>query len=274
MQALEEAMISPEFDSRCQNTTRYKMTVAYDGSEYSGWQVQPARRTVQGELENAFRAFEGRRVVVHGSGRTDQGVHAAGQVAHVDLCAGMSSRKLCRTLNELLPGDIRVLRVAKTRSDFHARRSAVSKEYRYFIWDGEVLPPFIRRYRHHAGNRLDVASMRRAARVLVGHRDFASFAANPNRPVESTVRHLISLTVKRAGEEVLVIARSDGFLYKMVRSLAGFLLRVGEGALPCSAAESILKSGIRTAAVPTAPPAGLFLWRVTYRGASVRRGRA
>ncbi len=243
---------------------RYKLTIAYDGTDYAGWQVQPGQKTIQGELEKAFFTFVGEHVVVHGSGRTDQGVHAAGQVAHVDLASGMPCRMLQKTLNALLAEDIRVLRAANARSGFHARRSAVSKEYRYFIWNGDVLPPIIRLYRHHVRNELDVKAMQLAAASLEGRRDFASFTANPNRKVESTVRHLISLKVIRRGDEVVVIAKGEGFLYKMVRSLAGCLLRVGEGGLLPTEAEIILKSGTRTARVPTAPPQGLFLWRVTY----------
>ncbi len=243
---------------------RYKLTIAYDGTDYSGWQVQPGHKTVQGEIERAFLTFTGARVVVHGSGRTDRGVHAAGQVAHVDIEPGRTCREILKTLNALLANDIRVLKVGKARSDFHARRCAVSKEYRYHIWDGEVLPPAIRLYRHQVKRRLDIAEMQAAAVLLEGRRDFASFTANPNRKVESTIRHLISLKVKRRGDEVVITAKSDGFLYKMVRSLAGFLIRVGEGAVPSSAALCILESGTRTARVPTAPPEGLFLWRVTY----------
>jgi tRNA pseudouridine38-40 synthase len=243
---------------------RYKLTIAFDGTDYAGWQVQPGHRTIQGEIENAFRKMTGERVIVHGSGRTDQGVHAVGQVAHADLSRDRPCRDIQKALNALLNDDIRIMKVSKTRADFHARRSAASKEYRYFIWNGETLPPTVRRYRCHFRKPLDVKAMRMAASFLEGRRDFASFTANANREVESTVRHLVSLKIARRGNEVVIAAKGDGFLYKMVRSLAGFLLRVGEGALSPSEAKTILNSGIRTARVPTAPPQGLFLWRVTY----------
>ncbi|MBU4199435.1 MAG: tRNA pseudouridine(38-40) synthase TruA [Verrucomicrobia bacterium] len=247
-----------------QSLPRYKLTLAYDGAAYAGWQVQPGHRTIQGELENALATLAGSTVKVHGSGRTDQGVHAAGQVAHADLPRAWLPRDLRRTLNALLPPDIRLLNASRVKGDFHARRSAVSKEYRYLIWNDEVMPPCLRLYRTHIRVPLAVPVMRAAAAALVGHHDFASFTANPNRPVESTVRHLTRLSIRRHGKEITIIARSEGFLYKMVRSLVGLLIRVGSGAVPPAEAKAILRSRERTARVPTAPPEGLFLWRVQY----------
>ncbi len=151
---------------------------------------------------------------------------------------------------------------------FHARRSAAAKEYRYFIWNADILPPVLRHYRTHVRQPLDVEAMQAAAVLLEGRHDFAAFSANPNRPVESTVRELYRLQVRRRGAEIVIIARADGFLYKMVRSLAGFLIQVGAGAVPAREADAILRSRERTARVPTAPPQGLFLWRVFYRRAT------
>jgi tRNA pseudouridine38-40 synthase len=167
-------------------------------------------------------------------------------------------------LNALLPPDIRVLGVRRAGSDFHARRSAVGKEYRYFIWNADVCPPWLRRYRTLVTRPLDIASMREAAAALEGRHDFAAFTANPNRVVESTVRELYALRVTRRGREITIRAHGEGFLYKMVRSLAGFLIRVGEGGAPPDEARRILESRTRTARVPTAPPEGLFLWKVFY----------
>lgn len=243
---------------------RYKLNLAYDGSAYAGWQVQPGHRTIQGELEKTLGTLASGPVKVHGSGRTDQGVHAAGQVAHVDLPRAWLPRDLRRTLNALLPPDIRLLNAVRVKGDFHARRSAISKEYRYLIWNDDVMPPWLRLYRTHIRTPLDVPAMRAAAAALVGRHDFASFTANPNRVVESTVRRLTRLSVRRQDREIVIIARSEGFLYKMVRSLAGLLIRVGSGAVPPSEAQAILRSRERTARVPTAPPEGLFLWRVWY----------
>ena len=245
-------------------TRRYRMTLAYDGTAYAGWQIQPRAPTIQQAVEEALETICGERPRVHGSGRTDQGVHARGQVAHFDLSAPRPAAELRRALNGVLPADVRVLNLARAAADFHARRSARSKTYRYFIWNGDVLPPHLRLYRAHVRNRLDVAAMQAAAARLRGRRDYAAFTANPNRVVESTVRAVTRLDVTRRGHEVTLTAEGEGFLYKMVRSFAGFLIRVGEGAVPAGEADRILASRTRTARVPTAPPQGLFLWRVKY----------
>ena len=147
---------------------------------------------------------------------------------------------------------------------FHARRSVVYKEYRYFIWNGPVLPPFHVRYRTHVRQRLDVGAMQTASEHLRGTHDFAAFTANPNREVASTVRSLTTLNVNRRGHEITIIAGCNGFLYKMVRSLVGLLIRVGAGEVSPSTVGEILDSKIRTARVPTAPPQGLFFWNVRY----------
>jgi tRNA pseudouridine38-40 synthase len=240
------------------------MTVAYDGTPYAGWQVQPAHMTVQQRIEEALLSLTGERVKVHGSGRTDQGVHAVGQVAHFDLAKRWLPAALRKGLNALLPPDIRVKSLARARSDFHARRSAVRKEYRYFIWNADIMDPCRRFYATHVRKPLDVGAMRAAADVLVGRHDFAAFTANPNREVESTVRELMRLKIRKSGPLITVTAASEGFLYKMVRSLCGLLIRAGEGAVTVNEVRAILASRIRTARVPTAPPEGLFLWRVWY----------
>ncbi|MBP7830874.1 MAG: tRNA pseudouridine(38-40) synthase TruA [Kiritimatiellae bacterium] len=243
---------------------RYKMLLGYDGTDCFGWQAQPAHRTVQGELERALKELTGETVRIHSSGRTDRGVHAREQVAHFDLEKPVVLRKLLLGFNALLGEDIRVFSIRKTAPDFHARYDAAGKEYRYFIWNGPVLPPWLRRYRAQVRPPLDVRAMARAAALLVGRHDFAAFSANPNREIDGTVRHLRELKVRRRGRELVLVARGDGFLYKMVRSLAGFLIRVGSGELPPEAARTILDTKTRTARVPTAAPEGLFLWKVTY----------
>jgi tRNA pseudouridine38-40 synthase len=243
---------------------RYRVTLAYDGTAYAGWQIQPGGMTVQQRLQEALRRIAGADVKVHGSGRTDRGVHALGQVAHFDLERALAPVALRRALNALLPPDIRVLAARRATDDFHARRSARDKEYRYFIWQGEVLPPLLRNCRAQVRRPLDLCAMRAAAATLHGRHDFAAFTANPNREVESTVRNLRLLTVSRQGNEITIRAAADGFLFRMVRSLAGWLIRVGEGAVPASRTREILAAAERTARVPTAPPQGLFLWRVRY----------
>ena len=244
---------------------RYRLDIAYDGSAYAGWQIQPNAMTVQQKLETVLTQLTGESRKVHGSGRTDQGVHARRQVAHVDLIKPMTGEAIRRALNALLPADIRVQRVVRAASDFHARRSAVRKEYRYCIYSGEIVPPWLRLYRTAARRPLDVSAMRQAAKLLKGRHDFAAFTANPKCVVESTVRNLMDLTVAKRGAEITIRATGNGFLYKMVRSLAGFLIRVGEGTVAPDEAKVILASRKRTAAVPTAPPEGLFLWNVWYR---------
>lgn len=238
--------------------------MAYDGTRYFGWQVQPAHNSVQAEVEKALAQLTGETVKVHGSGRTDQGVHAAGQVAHFDLPSTWVPKVLMKGLNALLPPDIRILRLTRAKADFHARRSAIRKEYRYFIWNHSILDPCRRLYAAHVRHPLDVKAMREAAALLEGRHDFAAFTANPNREVESTVRELKYLRVRKTGTLITVRAASEGFLYKMVRSLCGLLIRVGEGAETPEAARHILHSKVRTARVPTAAPQGLFLWRVWY----------
>lgn len=245
-------------------TRRHRITVSYDGTSYGGWQIQPNTPTIQEEIEKAIKTITGETVRVHGSGRTDAGVHARGQVAHFDLAKALPLTSLARGLNALLPDAIRVVNARHVQPDFHARHSAVRKEYRYFIWNAPVVPPFLRLYRTQVRGRLDETRMRAAAASLVGEHDFAAFTANPTRPVAGTVRTLTRLHVKRRGSEWVIIASGTGFLYKMVRSLAGLLIRVGQGDLGGEEVAAILDSKVRTAEVPTAPARGLTLWRVWY----------
>jgi tRNA pseudouridine38-40 synthase len=252
---------------------RFRIDMAYDGTAYAGWQIQPNGPTVQQSVEEALLSLASERTKVHASGRTDQGVHARRQVAHFDLHRPLAPESLKRGLNALLPPDIRVLRVAAAAIDFHARKSAVAKEYRYFVVNAPVLPPWIRNYRAHVSDALNLADMRRAASHLVGRHDFAAFSANPDRPVESTTRTIFDLAVRKRGSEIVIAVRGDGFLYRMVRSLAGYLLRVGDGAEDPAGAAGILASRVRTARVPTAPAQGLFLWNVWY-GPGILRAHA
>ena len=245
-------------------TQRYKTVIAYDGTDYEGWQAQPGKRTIQSELASALSAVTVQSVSVFGSGRTDSGVHARAQVAHFDLERPMDVRRLRQGGNAGLEPSIRILRVERTHGAFNARHDATGKEYRYFTYNGEDVPPFLRFYRHHHRGSLDLDAMRSAAAALVGRHDFAAFSANPGREVDSTVRSLHRLEVRKKGAEIVVIAVGEGFLYKMVRSLAGFLLRVGRGDVAPSAVGGILDSRERTARVPTAPARGLFLWSVYY----------
>jgi tRNA pseudouridine38-40 synthase len=244
---------------------RFRLTISYDGTAYAGWQVQPHDPSVQQTIETVLSKIVNHPVKLHGSGRTDRGVHARGQVAHADLATRMDAAALQRALNARLPPDIRILAASRTRPAFHARRSAVGKEYRYFIWNDVVLPPVKRLYAAHVYGPLDVSRMQAAAEHFVGTHDFAAFTANPNREVEGTVRTVFAATVARRGREIVFRVSGGGFLYKQVRSMAGFLLRVGSGAEEPDAVRVLMAAAAaRTARVPSAPPQGLFLWRVWY----------
>ena len=243
---------------------RYRATIAYDGTGLYGWQAQPRKQTVQGALEAALHRLTGEAVRVHSCGRTDTGVHARAQVAHFDLQRPWETWKLQRGLNAVLPDSIRVPELRRARPDFHARYDAKGKEYRYFIWNSPVACPLHRLQAVHVRQPLDVAAMRRAAAMLEGTRDFAAFSANPHREIGGTVRTVWKLSVVRRGNLVTISALGDGFLYKMVRSLAGHLLRVGTGAVPAEETPALLESKCRTARVETAPAHGLCLWKIHY----------
>ena len=246
------------------STTRFRFTVAYDGTAYCGWQVQQNGPTVQGAIEEVLGRLTNDVVKLHGSGRTDSGVHARGQVAHCDLKNFTDGGVLMCALNALLPPDIRMIEVVAVSEAFHARKCAKGKQYRYQIWCGPVLPPHLSRYRTHVQCALDLERMQEAAQLLVGRHDFAAFTANSKSEVASTIRTLTRLDVTQEGHEMTVIAEGEGFLYKMVRSLAGWLLRVGEGTVSVAETIEVLESGFRTSHVPSAVPRGLSLWRVWY----------
>ncbi|MDD2239100.1 MAG: tRNA pseudouridine(38-40) synthase TruA [Kiritimatiellae bacterium] len=244
---------------------RYRMTLAYDGTDFSGWQVQPDKRTVQGEVETGLQHLAGAVVHLHSCGRTDAGVHARAQVAHFDLAAPWKTPgKIGQALNARLPDSIRVLTVRRTRPGFHARYDAQGKQYRYSIWNAPVACPLHRRQTLHVWRPLDVAAMRQAAALLEGQHDFASFSANPGREISGTVRTLWQLAVRQQGPLLTLAVVGDGFLYKMVRSLAGHLIRVGLGAVAADETHAILAARVRTARVETAPPHGLCLWTIYY----------
>ena len=242
----------------------FKLVVAYDGTNYGGWQLQPNAVTIQGLLEAALKKIAGKRVVVHGSGRTDAGVHARAQVANCTLVTNHRPPVLHRALNANLPEDVRVLRVQEVDAKLHARFSAKSKEYRYQIDCGAVADPFLRAYAWHHPRPLDVAAMRRAAKLLKGRHDFSALSANPMRTIETSVRTIGKLSVTKRGNVLTIAVAADGFLYKMVRSIVGALVKVGEGRLTVEQLSELLRRKKRTALVETAPAKGLFLWKVGY----------
>ncbi len=263
---------------------RRRLTLAYDGGAYAGWQVQPGQPTVQGEVERALQRILGAPVRVNGSGRTDAGVHALGQVAHFDDPRGLPLPRLLAALNALLPPDVRARDLALVDPGFHALHSARGKTYFYQLHlvpraAGRraalaALPPLRRRTFHAVPGGLDVVAMRRAAALLVGTRDFTALskAMAPGRTTVKTVR---SVRVLRVPDGLRLFATADGFLYGMMRLLAGLLVEVGRGRLAAAAVPELLAAADRSRAPPLLPAHGLFLWRVQYAtGDAPRDGAA
>ena len=246
-----------------------KITLAYDGSDFHGWQVQPDRSSIQGALAAAIERVTGCKVLPQGSGRTDAGVHALAQVASFQIEAGIPTENLQRALNPVLPPAIRVLSVEEAPPEFHARRSARAKTYRYRAFRGEVCPPFLARYVYHYPYPLDEDAMGVAAAVVVGEHDFTSFASvDPERGREeesaSNLRTICSSEWIRQEEEFIYTVRGSGFLHHMVRNLVGTFLLVGKGTLDREGVKRILEARDRSAAGPTAPACGLYLVSVEY----------
>jgi tRNA pseudouridine38-40 synthase len=240
-----------------------RLTVSYDGTDFNGWQTQPSSRTVQETLEGAIAALTGERVRVNASGRTDAGVHAVGQVVNFYSTTNHPPEVLVRAVNAHLPADVVVRDAADVPQAFDANRDARRKLYRYVIHDGAVPELFLRRYYCQSRHPLDAAAMGRAAAPLRGRHDFHSFETDwPNRM--SSVRTITHLAVNRVGDWIWLDVEADGFLYNMVRAIAGTLMNVGRGYWPESSVEAILKAEDRVQAGPTAPAKGLFLMRVTY----------
>jgi len=246
-----------------------KLTLAYDGQDFAGWQIQPDRATIQGTLVSAIEHLTGESRLPQGSGRTDAGVHALAQVATVNLDSPIPAANLRKALNDLLPPSIRVLDVEEVAADFHARHSARAKTYRYRIYRGEICPPFLTRYVYHHPYPLDEERMMAAAGVVAGKHDFTSFAAvDPEDRKDAleldSVRTIYSSEWEREGHELIYTVRGNGFLHHMVRNLVGAFLMVGKGALSAPDLERILEKRDRSAAPATAPASGLVLVSVEY----------
>ena len=255
----------------------WKLVLAYDGTEFHGWQVQPDCVTVQGELRAALTRITGEDVLPQGSGRTDAGVHALGQVASFALAAPIPEANLARALNRALPASIRVLSATRETSDFHARHSALAKTYEYRVFRGEICPPWLARYVYGFNAPLDVAAMQRAAVLVCGEHDFTSFAATDPDRLErecnsagegagGNVRclHTSQWTLEAEHDLLVYRVRGNGFLHHMVRNLVGTFLEVGRGNLTEREIPAILESRARERAGPTAPARGLFLVNVEY----------
>ena len=245
-----------------------KLTIAYDGTRYGGWQVQighqASKPTIQGTLEQTLRRMLRERVTVVGSGRTDAGVHALAQVAHVRTRSRLSCARLQHSLNQLLPRDIAVTRIDEATAHFHAQFRAVKKQYRYRMFIGAVVPPFIRPYVHHVHVRLDVPRMRREAAALTGRHDFRAFAKESGKGRLSTRRTIGEVRLTRRSGELHLDVEGNGFLHTMVRTIAGTLIDVGRGRLPSGTVKRMLRTGNRSLTGAVAPARGLTLVRVEY----------
>jgi tRNA pseudouridine38-40 synthase len=241
-----------------------KLVLAYDGTDFAGWQTQKDQRTVQETLEAAISTITGEKIFANASGRTDAGVHALGQVVNFKSDTHHPPETLLRAVNAHLPPDIVISHAADAALDFDACRHAVCKLYRYVLQDGKTPDLFLRRYSWHVPyGRLDDRAMRTAAKCLVGTHDFHSFETEwPNRA--SSVRTITRSSITRFGDLLWLDVEADGFLYNMVRSIAGTLVNVGRGYWPAEEVPRILAAHDRKVAGPTAPPKGLFLVRVTY----------
>jgi len=261
-----------------------KLILSYDGSEFAGWQVQPGLATIQGTLASAIGRLTNENVLPQGSGRTDAGVHAMAQVASFATASPIPVDNWVKALNDILPASIRVLEVSEAAADFHARKLARAKTYRYRMYRGAVCPPFLARYVWHYPFPLQEDGMAEAAGLVVGEHDFTSFAAADPERVERTekdncghggaqtnaggelinVRTIYSSAWTREGDELIYTVRGTGFLHHMVRNLVGTFLLIGKETLTPEAFRRILASRNRSAAGPTAPASGLYLVNVEY----------
>jgi len=244
---------------------RLKCTISYDGSDFLGFQFQPDKRTVAGELEQALtKMHKGEQVRVHGSGRTDSGVHAREQVIHFDSHYQLSLENWEQALNTLLPDDLYVNKVEAVPDTFHARYNAVGKEYHYHVWNQKEPNLFNRNYAYHFPYEADIEKINQACRLLEGTHDFTAFSSAKATVKGSKVRTLNQVSCSKQESELVFVFCGDGFLYKMVRMLVGFLLDIGQGRRTPEDITSMLEQKNGPFPVKTAPAHGLYLWKVMY----------
>nr|WP_239534334.1 tRNA pseudouridine(38-40) synthase TruA [Thalassobacillus pellis] len=242
-----------------------KCIVQYDGTAFSGYQVQPDSRTVQSEIESALtKLHKGQIVKITASGRTDAGVHALGQVIHFETDLDIPLEGWKRALTATLPADIRISEVYFVDTSFHARYDTTGKEYHYHIWNAGEPDLFRRLYSYHFPYELDIKAMKKACSYLEGEHDFTSFCAARSGVKGDKIRTIMKADIEKRGEELIFIFRGSGFLYNMVRILVGTLLEVGQGEREPEDMLDIIARKDRDAAGKTAPPHGLFLWKVYY----------
>jgi tRNA pseudouridine38-40 synthase len=267
-----------------------KITLAYDGTAYVGWQRQARGVSIQGLVEDVLTRIDGAPVTVHGAGRTDAGVHAVGQVASARVSTGLDAPTLRRAINAMLPPDVRVVAAEDEASSFHARYGAVGKTYEYRIWQGDVQPPFVRAWSWHIPRHLDAAAMDAAARAIEGTHDFTVFQSRRGS-VRTAVRTVTSARVRAAALRhgtaadplqwwasgpdsrawLVVTVEANGFLRHMVRAIVGTLVEVGNGRREAGSMAALLDSRDRVASGPTAPAHGLILVHVAYPPPSAAR---
>ena len=251
--------------------TAFRITLAYDGTDYVGWQRQANGVSIQGLIEDALRELDGRDVMVTGAGRTDAGVHALGQVAGFTIARDLGPDALARALNGLLPHAIRVINAEEATAAFHPRFGARTKTYRYRLWNGDVMSPFERRFAWHVPGPLDVEAMRAAARMIEGRHDFAAFQATGSSVATTergVLKSIIESAIRNPQSAMLDYeVTGTGFLRHMVRIIVGSLVEVGRGRQAADWISRAIASRSRAEAGPTAPPHGLFLVRVDYADA-------
>ena len=246
---------------------KLKLTIAYDGAQYAGWQTQKTGLGVQQRVEEAVARIFPHAGPLRASSRTDTGVHALGMAAHLEIPDKefkISPSKAALAINAHLPRDIRIMAASRCRADFDARFSARGKQYRYFVWTGPAMNPLLRHTAWHVSRPLDLRAMRSAAKLFPGRRDFKSLAGTRPYEMNSTVRVLTRCDIKRNGPLLTFIFEGEGFLYKMCRGIVGTLVQVGQGKIAPGAIKQILDKKDRRAAGMTAPARGLVLWKVYY----------
>lgn len=242
---------------------RIKLTVAYDGTNYSGWQIQPNAPTVEQVLDSAVYALTGENVHVTGASRTDAGVHGLGNVAVFDTESTIPGGRFSYALNRYLPEDVSIQESRQVADTFHPRHCNTRKTYEYKILNTTFPVPQLRNYSWHVPGKLDVDKMQEAAELLVGEHDFKSFCCVRTQ-TETTIRHIYSLNVRREGDFVILSITGNGFLYNMVRIIAGTLVQIGKGQLCSDDIKKMLELRDRTVAGQTAPPQGLTLMKIEY----------
>ena len=243
---------------------RFQFIIAYDGGGFSGWQSQPGGNGIQDHIETALVKIVRKKIRIHGAGRTDAGVHALGQCAHADLVTQLAPGTLRAALNASLPPTIRIMRCRFVPQSFHARFSACGKVYRYRIATGPVLPPFEIGRAWHVSAPLDQAQLRECAETVAGEHDFAGFAANRGKPVESSIRTIRMVRVRTTSQITTVEFSGDGFLYKMVRLMVGAIVQCASGKISGKEIRERLAEGQAPSKRLVAPAAGLTLLRVQY----------